>query len=141
MAAAARRLTAAVGLVGLNSADFLVNGEDCVLLEVNPRPGATLDLYGDVFHRHVEAVRGSLGYGSATPPAGAVAVVYCRRPVVLREDFAWPDWAADRQPGAAPAAKGAPLCTVLAEAPDAPAAQALARRRAAAILEMVEAAG
>ena len=47
LVAAVGRLAAAAGLVGLNSADFLVTDGSFVLLEINPRPGATLDLFGD----------------------------------------------------------------------------------------------
>ena len=32
-------------LKGLGSADFLVNGGEARLLEINPRPGATLDIF------------------------------------------------------------------------------------------------
>jgi predicted ATP-grasp superfamily ATP-dependent carboligase len=140
MTEAAGRVAAAVGLLGLNSIDFLVDGDDCVLLEVNPRPGATLDLFGDVFHQHVEAVRGALGQVPAVAPASAVAVAYARRRVVPPDDFAWPAWTADRQPGGAPVAPGAPLCTVLAEAEDRAAARALVLLRAPAILGLLEAA-
>ncbi|MBV8837131.1 MAG: ATP-grasp domain-containing protein, partial [Alphaproteobacteria bacterium] len=46
MTMAIERLVAVVPLAGLNSADFLVGGEETFhLLEVNPRPGATLDLF------------------------------------------------------------------------------------------------
>ena len=45
MAAAVERLTEAFGIKGLASADFLVDGENCHLLEINPRPGATLDIF------------------------------------------------------------------------------------------------
>ena len=40
---AVRRVTRELGLVGLNSADFLVSDDVAWLVEVNPRPGATLD--------------------------------------------------------------------------------------------------
>ena len=40
----------ATSLVGLNSADFLVDGERFWLLEVNPRPGATLDIFETTEH-------------------------------------------------------------------------------------------
>ena len=42
---AVQRLGAMVPLRGLNSADFLVSGDVFTLLEINPRPGATLDIF------------------------------------------------------------------------------------------------
>ena len=44
---AAERLTAACKLRGLNSIDFLVAGGTYCLIEINPRPGATLDIFDD----------------------------------------------------------------------------------------------
>ena len=44
---AAEAITAACGLRGLNSIDFLVEGSEYTLIEVNPRPGATLDIFED----------------------------------------------------------------------------------------------
>ncbi len=43
--AAAWALTAALGLRGLNGLDFIVQGDAWFLLELNPRPTATLDLW------------------------------------------------------------------------------------------------
>ena len=54
-------LVDAFALRGLGSADFLVDGEEARLLEVNPRPGATLDLFdrdrGGLFAAHAAACR------------------------------------------------------------------------------------
>lgn len=135
-------LAAAAGLVGLNSADFLVAEHSFVLLEINPRPGATLDLFADAagsaFRLHVESCGGALPELPIFAPAAA-AVVYATRPVVPPQHFPWPDWAADRQPAGQAVAAGAPLCTVLAKAPDAMAARALLAQRSAAVLAMMEA--
>ena len=38
-------LARSLGLRGLNSADFLIEGDNAWLIEINPRPGATLDLF------------------------------------------------------------------------------------------------
>src|SRR5262249_32922913 len=84
LAAAVQRLMQAIPLVGLNSADFLVDGDEFRLLEINPRPGATLDVFepaeGSLFALHVAACEGEL---SATPlrlhGACAAAIVYAHR--------------------------------------------------------------
>ena len=132
------RLTEATGLVGLNSADFILGSDGLRLLEINPRPGATLDVFEDpdgrLFALHVEACRGHL---PDQPPrfvgAAASAVVYAPCPLRVPAEMAWPDWAADRQrPGRVRA--NAPLCSVLAEAADPAAAERLVRERGTAIL-------
>ena len=57
-------ITSELGLVGLNSADFLVSGDTVWLIEINPRPGATLDVFepneGALFAHHVAACEGRL---------------------------------------------------------------------------------
>lgn len=129
------RLTRALGLLGLNSADFLV-GRDCNLIEINPRPGATLDVFAPALpmRLHIDACRGALP-GALPVLAGAEAacLAYAARDGRVRSDVAWPGWAADRQrPG--PVREGAPLCTVHAQGGSRSAVARLARARAATVL-------
>jgi predicted ATP-grasp superfamily ATP-dependent carboligase len=135
------RLVSQTDLRGLNSADFVVRDDGFDLLEVNPRPGATLDVFADrgLFRWHLEACQGSLPDAAVVLPNGAAAAtVYVRNGVCLPADFMWPAWTADRQPSGEFVPAGAPLCTVLADAADAVAAECLVRRRAAEILALAE---
>ena len=135
------RLTGALGLVGLNSADFLVSGDAFTLLEVNPRPGAALDVLDDrdgrLFHWHIEACRGRLPDEPARfSGAAAARIVYARRTIAAVPAIDWPDWAADRQPPGTAMHAGQPLCTVVATAqPDVTSAKRLVEERATAMLE------
>jgi predicted ATP-grasp superfamily ATP-dependent carboligase len=142
LAAAVQRLMQVIPLVGLNSADFLVDGDEFRLLEINPRPGATLDVFepaeGSLFALHVAACEGEL---SGTPPrfdgACAAAIVYAERDIAAAPAMQWPDWTADRpHPGTAIKA-GEPLCTVKAAAATAAAAKARVDERLALVLAMV----
>ncbi len=143
MERAVSRLVPLTGLIGLNSADFIVRPDGFTLIEINPRPGATLDVYaagdGALFRHHVDACRGRL---PSTLPvfrdAAAAATIYASRPLRVPPGFAWPEWAADRQPSDSTVAAGAPLCTVLAEACHASAARDLAALRRRAILKQIE---
>jgi methenyltetrahydromethanopterin cyclohydrolase len=70
-----------MSLVGLNSADFLVDGERFWLLEINPRPGATLDIFEttdeSLFAQHMAACAGKLATASRHPSgAKAAEIVY-----------------------------------------------------------------
>jgi predicted ATP-grasp superfamily ATP-dependent carboligase len=137
--AAVARLVSHTGLRGLNSVDFLVREDGFHVLEINPRPGATLDIFagqqGGLFRWHLDACRGVLPDVAPTwPGAAAAATVYAQAEIRLPPDFVWPAWAADRQPPGQPVPSGAPLCTVLAEAADADTAERLTRDRAAEIL-------
>ena len=141
LAAALQRLMQAIPLFGLNSADFLVDGNEFRLLEINPRPGATLDVFepaeGSLFALHVAACEGEL---SDTPlhlhGACAAAIVYADRDIIALPATQWPDWTADRSaPGTAFKA-GEPLCTVKATAATAAAAKARVDERLAMVLAM-----
>jgi uncharacterized protein len=138
---AVRRLIGEIPLNGLNSADFLVLGDSFHLLEINPRPGATLDLFGapGLFRAHVEACLGAAPAKMAVPEGGVASVIaYARRSICLPPGFAWPEWASDRQPAGIAVAAGAPFCTVWAQAADAASARALAMQRVEAVLSLAE---
>lgn len=136
------RTVEAAGLFGLNSADFIVRDEAVDCLEINPRPGATLDVFADdegaLFRLHLKGCGGTISSEPLTlAPASAAMVVYAAMDMVVRRGIAWPRWASDRPAGGASVSRGAPLCTVLANAGDADAAEVLVRRRAEEIKDMV----
>lgn len=126
-----------LNLVGLNSLDLIVDGDAFHVLEVNPRPGANLDIFdgGDpigLFGLHVAACEGRLPR-QWTPPskATAMSVVYADRTLQVPMQIAWPDWVADRPGPGARIEPGAPICTVLAADPSRDAArEAIAARTA-----------
>ncbi len=144
MTAALARLAAAVPLVGLNSADFLVDGDAITLLEINPRPGASCDLFeppgASLFALHLAACSGAL---PERPPAldaaAAGAIVYAERDVAHMPALAWPDWTADRPVPASSVGSDGPLCTVFAAARTAHEARHRVERRAARILVALDA--
>lgn len=114
----------ALSLKGIVSFDYLVEDGAPSLLEVNPRPGATLDVFDDasgtVFKAHVEAAQGGdpaalLAADWHPPIARAAAFLYADHGPLTVGSVDWPDWAADRaRPGSVIGA-GQPLATVLAE--------------------------
>jgi uncharacterized protein len=136
------RLGQAIPLVGLNSADFLVDGDEFRLLEINPRPGATLDIFtpaeGSLFALHVAACEGRL---ECAPPrfegACAATIVYAECDIAAVPDVRWPDWTADRPQSGTAIKAGEPLCSVKAAAATAAAARAGADKRLAEVLAMV----
>jgi predicted ATP-grasp superfamily ATP-dependent carboligase len=132
-------LVAATGLVGLNGLDFLLQGEECLVLEVNPRPTATLDLYDEdyprgLFEWHLRACAGELPRRAARADAArAHAVVYasgCRR---IGAGVVFPSWCRDIPHPGSRFMAGDPICTVHAAGSDASAAVARLRRRQALI--------
>ncbi len=131
-------LSRAFALRGLNSADLLARDDGFFLLEINPRPGATLDLFPSLrlFALHVAACNLRLpGSPPREPLPTAAAIVYAPAALTPPPGFAWPDWASDRQAGGVVVAAGQPLCSVRAAGAD---AEATVRRRAAAIIAAVQ---
>jgi predicted ATP-grasp superfamily ATP-dependent carboligase len=138
--AVAQRLTSLTGLVGLNSFDFLVDGSTFHLLEINPRPGATIDIFEppgsqSLFALHVDACRGRLpDRAPVLKGAAASAVVYAPTDIPQLPSFDWPDWSADRPIAGSFISAHSPLCSVLARAATAAQARHLVEERAQAIL-------
>lgn len=139
IAEAARRIAAAFGLVGLNSLDLLVDGMSVTVLEVNPRPGATLDLLerhrrGGVMRPHLDAAAGrGWTLGAARPGVIAGAVAYAANALTVPADFPWPPWCADLPRAGGAVGDGQPLCSVTAWGGDAEEA----RRRLSCRIERI----
>jgi predicted ATP-grasp superfamily ATP-dependent carboligase len=133
-----QRLIAAVPLVGLNSADFLVHDDRYWLLESNPRPGATLDIFeadgGSLLALHVAACGGArVAHVAPRDGARACAIVYAECDIVVPV-LDWPDWTADRPHGGTAIKAGEPLCTLFAAAATSDEARRLVARRSETIL-------
>lgn len=114
-------------LSGLVSFDFLVEDGEEQLIEINPRPGATLDIFDDaagtLFKVHVDAALGGdpAAYLAANwhpPIARAAAFLYADNGELTVPDVAWPDWVADRPRPGSSIARGEPVATVFAEGHD-----------------------
>ncbi|HEY7669978.1 MAG TPA: ATP-grasp domain-containing protein [Hyphomicrobium sp.] len=135
MTAAAEAVCGALHLIGLVSFDFLLAGAVPYLLEVNPRPGATLDVFddasGSLFAAHVAACRGEgFTLDPLLPPAArAAGVLYADQGPLSPVLSAWPSWAADRPMPGTRIQRHRPVATVLATGETAAAAELNCRRR------------
>ncbi len=148
----ARLITACIaladdlGLEGLVSFDFLVADGEAALLEVNPRPGATLDVFDDaagtLFRAHVETCLGGDGAallaGSWRPPhARATAILYADLGELTAPALDWPGWVADRPRPGTRVGPRQPAATVLADADTPAAAEHLAHERLGVLANML----
>ncbi|NDW05246.1 ATP-grasp domain-containing protein [Jiella pacifica] len=122
-------------LTGLCSADFVVGDDAPVLLEVNARPGATLDVFEDpaqpLIALHLAAVRGELpsrGAGT-TGDVRASGLAWADRPLGVPAGFQWPDWTRDRSHPPTRFAAGEPICTIVAAGETAETAERLFHAR------------
>ncbi len=141
MLALAGRLASVLRLRGLNGIDCVLGPDGLELLELNPRPCASLALYdadhdGGLLHRHLEAVAGRL----PGKPAPAIRcrgqqVVYAPRPIRIADGRHWPVWACDLPRDGTHVLPGTPLCSVRADGDNPAAVRRLLRERARTLLE------
>ena len=114
-------LVQAADFRGLNGLDFIVNGAEYSVIEVNPRPSGTLDLYDadspqGLFHSHLEASDGRLPNGISTQKTiRAHAVVYTPHALTLDHAISWPDWCSDIPEPGSRFAPRMPVCMVHAD--------------------------
>ncbi len=133
---AVQALTVVLGLRGMNSLDFIAAGERMLVLEVNPRPSATCDLYErqlarTVFELHVRACRGERAvYRRRWGRLHGHAILYARDPLRVAEGIDWPAWCSDRPLAHTHIERGAPVCTVHACGRSVPALRRLLDDRA-----------
>ncbi|MEA2841884.1 MAG: uncharacterized protein QOF41_3214 [Methylobacteriaceae bacterium] len=129
------------GIVGIASLDFLIDRGAWHLLEINPRPGGTLDIFDDdtgrLFEMHVEACRGRLIGPPRYRCAQACAIAFAERDIEHMPDLQWPDWCADLQRAGTRVETGAPVCTVRAFAADPESARRLVEDRRRMLLRRV----
>jgi predicted ATP-grasp superfamily ATP-dependent carboligase len=127
-------LVQASGLVGLNGLDFILAGEMPFVLEINPRPTATVDLYdadieGGMLALHLRACRGELPVIPALSVARAHAIVYAAVALRVPVGIEWPEWCTDLPEDGSVIPMGAPVCSVHAHATTSAEARVLALAR------------
>jgi len=138
LVSAVNRFVALAPLIGLNSADFVVDDDAFQLLEVNPRPGATFDLFepegASLFALHIDACNGTL---PASAPkyrgAMAIAVVYAERDIAATLALDWPEWTTDRPPVGSRIDANQPVCSVFARCETDREARQLVEQRSAMV--------
>ncbi len=130
--------------VGLVSFDFIIHEDVPYLLEVNPRPGATLDIFDDIggnlFRAHVEASLGNELWQQRDLPTAqsrASAILYADQGPLAAGEIDWPDWAADRPVPGTPIPAETPIATVFAEGANADEAERLVRTRLSTLADLV----
>lgn len=138
-------LVRALGLRGLNSLDFIKQDEHCYVLELNPRPSATFELYdpdvaGGLLSRHVRACQGRLTRMQHWRDfrVRAHTVVYAVSDLQIPHDLHWPNWCTDRPHAGTQIARGEPVCGAFAEGHDSLQVQALVEQHRTELLSLLK---
>jgi predicted ATP-grasp superfamily ATP-dependent carboligase len=116
---AIRRIVVLFKLKGLCGLDFIVEESGKYsILEVNPRPTATFELYetrGSLFTHHLAAFQGKMeAPGSDQCLSRALGLLYAGKSITIPR-LDWPEWVTDRPQAGKQITIGEPVCTVHAE--------------------------
>jgi predicted ATP-grasp superfamily ATP-dependent carboligase len=130
VATSAAAIAAELELVGAFGLDFVLReGTTPVVVDINPRLTASLDVYADraaIFAAHVAACSDRPLAYSRPPscrPRGHL-VVYAARAWQVPRGFTWPDYTADRPAAGQRVGSGDPLVTLVVEGEDEAAVEA-----------------
>jgi uncharacterized protein len=135
------KLVHATGLIGLNGLDFVLDADGVpYVLEINPRPTATLDLYDadypdGLLALHLRACCGELPDRWHPRRSRAHAIVYAIEALRVPSRMRWPAWCTDIPEAGSLVPAGAPVCSVHADASSCDQARdiAMARRESMSI--------
>jgi predicted ATP-grasp superfamily ATP-dependent carboligase len=119
----AEKLVSELGLRGVNSIDFVLGDDGVYVIDINPRPTATLELYehlltdGWIKH-HIQACLGEL---PVVPFIGSTMlrghqIVYAPRTLEIPGEISWPEWIKDRPAAGSRIVAGQPICSLFASA-------------------------
>lgn len=114
-----KQLVPVFGLKGLNSMDFIREDDSNYVLEINPRPSASMQLYGqDLLIRHIQACEGTqfIELNSAVHGSELTGyqIVYPEHDLIIPDQFEWPGWCMDLPKAGNICRRGQPICSIIA---------------------------
>jgi methenyltetrahydromethanopterin cyclohydrolase len=110
-----KKLVPLYALKGLNSLDFIQADDKSLVLEINPRPSASMQLYdADLLNRHMKASQGELTDYRLHSGYTGYQIIYAEQDVLIPEAFAWPPWCMDLPGFGVMCRKEQPICSIIA---------------------------
>jgi len=100
---------------GINSLDFIVNDGCCYMLEINPRPSASMQLYADdILSEHIACFyTNKISQSIALKTYRAYKIIFAEKKMVLK-NIKWPLWVVDIPEIASIIHIGMPICSIIA---------------------------
>lgn len=110
-------LVPALSLKGLNSLDFIQYRQVSYVLEINPRPPASMQLYdADLFTRHLKACQGELLEHHPNPIGfKGYQILYAQDEMQIPEGFIWPEEVVDIPHAGSIISTGQPICSIITQ--------------------------
>ena len=143
MISAVEAVSRALGLVGLVSFDFMLADGVTYLIDVNPRPGATIDIFddtaGNLLRAHIAACTGKPVVPPTRPASGAraAAILYADQAPLTVPLSSWPDWVADQPRPGTHIRHAQPIATVFGDGANANDAEQKCRQRLDELSQML----
>lgn len=119
-----KQMVPAFALKGLNSLDFIYADDCSYILEINPRPSASMQLYDEnLLVRHIQSCVGDgLTALALSPETGRLKsplqtgyqIIYAEHDLIIPERFEWPDWCMDLSEPGSFIRTGQPICSIIA---------------------------
>jgi predicted ATP-grasp superfamily ATP-dependent carboligase len=139
------RLVCELALQGINSLDFISNDAGVYVIDINPRPTATLELYEDLapdgwIKQHIQACGGELPLGPIISSAmmHGHQILYAPQNLEIPGGITWPQWVKDRPRSGSIITQGQPICSLYAEGSSIVEVEAALHRRREKIAQMLE---
>ena len=111
------KLVPLFSLKGVNSLDFILNNQQCYMLEINARPSASVNLYGSgLFLAHINSCLESelLSNLNALASYRAYKIIFAETEISIPERMVWPAWVVDIPSNASIINTGMPICSIIA---------------------------
>jgi methenyltetrahydromethanopterin cyclohydrolase len=110
-------------LKGINSLDFIEKNSQCYVLEINPRPSASLNLYNSsLLSEHINS--STKGGGALAPPDSrkekalsfyrAYKILFAEKDITISNQIVWPLWVLDIPCEGSIINTGDPICSIIA---------------------------
>lgn len=111
-----KKLVPVYTLTGINCLDFIVYQDQYYVLEINPRPSASMQLYDmDMITAHIKACQGQLTkIRSVSTIYSAYQIIYAKSAIKIPYNMRWPKWCADIPNSNVLIGAGQPVCSIIA---------------------------
>jgi methenyltetrahydromethanopterin cyclohydrolase len=114
------KLVPAFKLTGLNSMDFMHTNGNSTVLEINPRPPASMQLYdADLLREHIMTASPSKDWQSCLqpPPQSGYTgyqIIYAKQDIRIPDGYIWENGTMDIPAAEAMCKTGQPICSIIA---------------------------
>jgi methenyltetrahydromethanopterin cyclohydrolase len=109
------KLVPAFNLTGLNSLDFIHTNGTSTVLEINPRPPASMQLYdADLLRRHINVGATLVAHPPTQTGYTGYQIIYAEQDTRIPDGYLWQNGVMDIPAAGAICHTGQPICSIIA---------------------------